>query len=48
MGEKLEIGLVNDQFLRNEKTIRINGQYGLKVTFPKAFSYLTDTGVAGR
>lgn len=48
MGEKLEIGLVNDQFLRNEKTIRINGQYGLKVTFPKAFSYLADTGVAGR
>lgn len=48
MGEKLEIGLVNDQFLRNEKTIRINGQYGLKVTFPKAFSYLADTGVDGR
>lgn len=48
MGEKLEIGLVDDQFLRNEKTIRINGQYGLKVTFPKAFSYLADTGVAGR
>ena len=48
MGEKLEIGLVNDQFLRNEKTIRINGQYGLKVTFPKAFSFLADTGVAGR
>ena len=48
MGEKLEIGLVNDQFLHNEKTIRINGQYGLKVTFPKAFSYLADTGVAGR
>lgn len=48
MGEKLEVGLVNDQFLRNEKTIRINGQYGLKVTFPKAFSYLADTGVAGR
>ena len=48
MGEKLEIGLVNDQFIRNEKTIRINGQYGLKVTFPKAFSYLADTGVSGR
>lgn len=48
MGEKLELGLVDDQFLRNEKTIRINGQYGLKVTFPKAFSYLADTGVAGR
>lgn len=48
MGEKLEMGLVDDQFLRNEKTIRINGQYGLKVTFPKAFSYLADTGVAGR
>ncbi len=48
MGETLEIGLVNDQFIRNEKTIRINGQYGLKVTFPKAFSYLADTGVAGR
>lgn len=48
MGEKLEYGLVNDQFLRNEKTIRINGQYGLKVTFPKCFSYLADTGVAGR
>lgn len=48
MGEKLEYGLVNDQFLRNEKTLRINGQYGLKVTFPKGFSYLADTGVAGR
>lgn len=48
MGETLEVGLVNDQFIRNEKTIRINGQYGLKVTFPKAFSYLADTGVAGR
>lgn len=48
MGETLEVGLVNDQFIRNEKTIRINGQYGLKVTFPKAFSYLVDTGVAGR
>lgn len=48
MGETLEVGLINDQFIRNEKTIRINGQYGLKVTFPKAFSYLADTGVAGR
>lgn len=48
MGETLEVGLVNDQFIHNEKTIRINGQYGLKVTFPKAFSYLADTGVAGR
>ena len=48
MGETLEVGLVNDQFIRNEKTIRINGQYGLKVTFPKAFSYLADTGVTGR
>lgn len=48
MGEKIEFGLVNDQFLRNEKTVRINGKYGLKVTFPKAFSYLADTGVTGR
>lgn len=48
MGEKLEVGLVNDQFLRNEKTMRINGQYGLKVTFPKAFSFLADTAVKGR
>lgn len=48
MGEMLEVGLVNDQFLKNEQTIRINGQYGLQVTFPGCFSYLADTGVTGR
>lgn len=48
LGETLEIGLVNDQFIRNEKTVRINGQYGLEVRIPKCFSYLADTGVSGR
>lgn len=48
LGETLEIGLVNDQFIRNEKTVRINGQYGLEVRIPKCFSYLADTGVTGR
>lgn len=44
-GETLNVGTVNDQFMRNELTVRLEGRYGLKVTFPKAFSYLADTGI---
>ena len=44
--ETLEVGIVNDQFMRNELTIRIEGRYGLKVTYPKAFCYIADTGVS--
>lgn len=45
-GESLNVGTVNDQFMRNELTMRLEGRYGLKVAFPKAFSYLADAGVA--
>lgn len=44
-GETIEVGTINDQFMRNEKTVRIEGRYGLKVAHPKGFSYLADTGV---
>lgn len=47
-GNELAVGLVNDQFIKNELTIRAEGEHLLKVTAPKAFSYLKDTGVAGR
>lgn len=43
--ESIEVGTINDQFMRNELTIRLEGRYGLKMTFPKAFSYLADTGI---
>lgn len=44
-GETIEVGTINDQFMRNEKTVRIEGRYGLKVGHPKGFSYMADTGV---
>lgn len=46
--DELSIGLVDDQFIRNEYTILAEGTYGLKVSRPDAFSYLADTGVTGR
>lgn len=46
--DELSIGLVDDQFTRNEYTILAEGTYGLKVARPDAFSYLADTAVAGR
>lgn len=47
-GEHVDVGTINDQFMRNELTIRIEGRYGLKVTYPKAFCYCADTGISGR
>ena len=38
-------GIVNDQFMHNELTIRIEGRYGLAVRYPGAFSYVADTGI---
>lgn len=46
--DAIALGLVNEQFTHNEKTIRCEGEYALKVTTPAAFSLLADTGVAGR
>lgn len=46
--DELSIGLVDDQFIRNEYTILAEGTYGLKIARPDAFSYLADTGVTGR
>lgn len=43
--ESIVPGVVNDQFMRNELTLRIEGRYGLQVTYEKAFSYLADTGI---
>lgn len=43
--ESIVSGLVNDQFMRNELTLRIEGRYGLQVTYENAFSYLADTGI---
>ena len=39
------VGLVGDQFAFNEATIRAEGRHGLKVTYPKAFAYLADSGI---
>ena len=44
--ESIEVGIVNDQFMRNELTIRLEGRYGLKVTYPKAFCYVADCGIS--
>lgn len=46
--DSIQVGLVGNQFSYNEATIRAEGRHALKVTYPKAFSYLADTGVAGR
>ena len=40
-----QVGLVGNQFAFNEATIRAEGRHGLKNTYPKAFSYLADTGI---
>lgn len=45
MTDSLAVGIVNDQFMRNELTIRAEGQHALKVTYPKSFVYLADTGI---
>ena len=46
--DSIQVGLVGNQFAYNEATIRAEGRHALKVTYPKAFSYLADTGVSGR
>ena len=46
--DSIQVGLVGNQFAYNEATIRAEGRHALKVTYPKAFAYLADTGVAGR
>ncbi len=46
--DEVSIGLVNDQFVRNEYTILAEGTHGLKIARPNAFSVLADTGVTGR
>ena len=46
--DSIQVGLVGNQFAYNEATIRAEGRHALKVTYPKAFSYIADTGVAGR
>lgn len=43
--DSITVGLVGDQFAYNEATIRAEGRHGLKVTYPKAFSYLADSGI---
>lgn len=43
--DSIAIGLVGDQFAYNEATIRAEGRHGLKVTYPKAFAYLADSGI---
>ncbi len=46
--DEVSIGLVNDQFVRNEYTILAEGTHGLKIARPNAFSVLANTGVTGR
>lgn len=46
--DSIAVGLVGNQFAYNEATIRAEGRHALKVTYPKAFAYLADTGVKGR
>lgn len=43
--DSIAVGLVGDQFAYNEATIRAEGRHGLKVTYPKAFAYLSDSGI---
>ena len=43
--DSLAVGVVNDQFMRNELTFRAEGRHALKATYPKSFTYLADTGV---
>lgn len=46
--DSISIGLVGNQFIYNEATLRAEGRHALEVRYPKAFSYLADTGVTGR
>lgn len=46
--DSIQVGLVGNQFAYNEATIRAEGRHALKVTYPQAFSYIADAGVAGR
>lgn len=46
--DSIQVGLVGNQFIYNEATIRAEGTHALKVTYPKAFAYMADTGVSGR
>lgn len=43
--DSLAVGLVGEQFAYNELTIRAEGRHALKVTYPKSFVYLEDSGV---
>lgn len=43
--DSIQVGLIGNQFAYNEATIRAEGRHALKVTYPKAFSYLADTGI---
>ena len=44
--DSLAVGVVNDQFMHNELTIRAEGRHALKVTYPKSFVYLADSGIS--
>lgn len=46
--DAVTLGLVGNQFAYNEATLRAEGRHALEVRYPKAFSYLADTGVTGR
>lgn len=43
--DSLAVGLVGEQFAYNELTIRAEGRHALKVTYPKSFVYLEDSGI---
>lgn len=43
--DSVSVGLVGNQFIYNEATLRAEGRHALKVAYPKAFAYLADTGV---
>ncbi|WP_307739802.1 phage major capsid protein [uncultured Parolsenella sp.] len=45
--DALSVGLVNDQFIRNEYTLLAEGEHGITVQRPKAFVYLKDAVSAG-
>lgn len=43
--DSLAVGLVGEQFAYNELSIRAEGRHALKVTYPKSFVYLEDSGI---
>lgn len=45
--DALAIGLVNDQFIRNEYTLRAEGKHLITVQRPKSFVYLEDALASG-